>query len=141
MIQKPFSKKTQYIWCPECKQGAHAVSHLPVGTKTAWYCDDCGAHFRVHVLSLDQVDCEAIPGERKVKRLVTLRSRAPVTLLVEGMTLLPDDDEVHHAQFYYDEHTCPTNYLGRVVEVIDEKGERDPHGVFEFVSIEPWPTR
>lgn len=138
MIQNPFQKSERYIRCPGCGKSEHQVSHLPLGTETAWYCDDCGVRFRLRVISADCVNCEVIPVESKEKRLVTLRSAGPVTLLVEGMVLLPNDDEEGHERFFYDEHTCPTNYMRKVVKVIDAEGDEDPHGVFAFVKLEPW---
>lgn len=108
MFQRPFAKHERYIRCPGCGKSEHQVSHLPVGKKTAWYCEECGIHFRLHVISADAVDCEPIPGERQEKRLVVLRSTAPVTLHVEATVYVPAE------------------------------GNRDPHGVFEFISMEPW---
>lgn len=138
MIQRPFTKPERYISCPACGKGAHQICHLPVGTKTAWYCDECGVHFRLHVLSAGEVDCE-LTGGSKEPRLITLRSVGPVTLLVRGMALLPcrGGDEGH--EYFYNEHACPVNFMGEVVNVIDENGNEDPHGVFAFVSSAPWP--
>ena len=140
MTQTPFQKPERYIRCPACGKSEHQVSHLAPGTQTSWYCDDCGVRFDVRVISPESVDCEVRPGESKEKRLVTLRSSGPVTLLVEGMVLLPADadDEESSQRYFYDDHTCPTNYLPSVVKVIDAEGDEDPHGVFAFVSIEPW---
>ena len=140
MIQTPFIDQTKYIFCLACGQGRSAVSHLQVGAETAWYCDECGVRFSVRVISADQV--ETIPSltERKVKTLVTLRSDAPVTLIVEGMRLENDSkpDDWENDSFFYDEHTCPTNYLTEVVKVIAEDGDEDPHGIFAYVKTEPW---
>ena len=69
---------------------------------------------------------------------MTLRSSGPVTLLVKGMALLPHNNEEDHQRFFYDEHTCPTNFMPNVVKVIDADGDEDPHGVFAFVKSEPW---
>jgi len=136
MIQKPFTKPDRYICCPGCGKGEYGVSHLPLGTKTSWYCDECGVLFTLQVISPDEIDTE-VTSKRQEKRLITLKSEGPVTLLVEGLAFIPGDSE-EHQRYYYDEHTCPTNYMPNVVQVIDEAGDRDPHGVFRFISAEPW---
>jgi hypothetical protein len=46
-----------------------------------------------------------------------------------------DEDDSH--RYYYNEGTCPTNYLG-VLKVFDDEGDDDPHGIFEFVKCDPW---
>jgi hypothetical protein len=35
-------------------------------------------------------------------------------------------------EYFYNEHTCPTNYLG--VEAVIAHGDDDPHGALEFVA-------
>ena len=37
-----------------------------------------------------------------------------------------------HAQYFYEEHTCPTNWLR--IPMISVAGNHDPHGLFEFVD-------
>jgi ribosomal protein L37AE/L43A len=140
-VQETFQKTERYVKCPACGKSEHAVSHLPPETKTAWYCHDCGAKFKVYVISHNFVDCEVVAGEKMEKRLVTLRSLEPVTLLVEGMVLLPDDGEEESLRYFYDEHTCPTNFMGQIVEIVDANGDKDPHGIFAFVKSEPWNKR
>lgn len=136
-IQRPFTKSERFIKCPACSKYESRVDHLPQGTKTAWYCDLCGVRFRLEVLSDGRIECEVIEGQSKAKRLVTLRSEGPVTIQIATFTLLPIKDEIYSSRYYYEEHTCPTNYLRDVVKVISEDGDEDPHGIFKFVSIEP----
>lgn len=137
ITQLSYTKPDRYIVCPACNKDEKRVDHLPEGTKTAWYCDECGVRFRVHILPFGRVGCEVMPGEEKSPRVVTLKSTRPFTLQLNAFTLLPDDDEVGHASYHYNEHTCPTNFLGEVFRVIAEDGEEDPHGIFQFVKIEP----
>lgn len=144
MTQSTFTKPERYILCPACKKEDFRVCHLPTGTKTKWVCDECGVHFRVHVISADEVNTEIVEEVRTEKTLVTLRSEGPVTLVVEGLrhtsAKIPEDvDEFDRQErYYYDEHTCPTNYLSCVRKVIDEDGDEDPHGIFKYVKTEPW---
>lgn len=45
------------------------------------------------------------------------------------------EDELAHQKYHYNEHTCPTNYIGDVLKVVDPAdGDQDPHGIFKFVS-------
>ena len=62
---------------------------------------------------------------RREKTLVTLRSEGPVTLIVEAWR---DVDHADMDSYYYNEHTCPTNYLRDVLVVIQELDERVPVG-------------
>lgn len=139
MRQTPHLKTERYIFCPICGKEGKRVDHLPIGCKTVWYCDECGGEFRLQVIEGGDVECEAT-GHRKDRTLVTLRSDAPVTLVVEGMVFsqTPEDEREHHVEYFYNEHTCPTNYMGNVLRVISGDGDTDPHGIFRFVKVEPW---
>lgn len=145
MIVTPFQKPERYIACPACGQGERQVSHLAIGQTTAWYCDSdtCGRHFSLEVLKTGDVLLAVLP-ERKVPTFVTLRSEQPVTLVVKGMQFVKDGDEPKypddHDQYFYNEHTCPTNYLG-VEQVKTDDGDTDPHGVFVYVKTEPWSAK
>jgi hypothetical protein len=49
------------------------------------------------------------------------------------------EEYAEHQRYHYNEHTCPTNYLGQVEEIAVEYLNRggwdtDPHGIFKFVS-------
>ena len=44
----------------------------------------------------------------------------------------------YNEEYFYNEHTCPTNYMTEVVKVISEDGNEDPHGIFAYVKTEPW---
>lgn len=43
-----------------------------------------------------------------------------------------------HDAYFYDEHTCPTNWTDEIVAVIS-KGDEDPHGFATFVRRIPVP--
>lgn len=143
MIVTPFTKPDRFVSCPACGKGAHSVSHLKPGTGTAWYCDerDCGKRFGLKVLSNLDIELKILPS-RSVPTLVTLRSVDPVTIVVEGIDLVEGDlltsRTYEHDQYFYDESTCPTNYLKRVIQVQDSSGDSDPHGIFKYVKTEPW---
>lgn len=140
-----FTDPTRYIACPACGTGRHGVSHLvALGRVTfgPWYCDACGHGFTGEVVDAHTVVTRP-HGDRKVPTLVTLElppQAGPVRFLVEGMRFVPadgsDDGEDHDAQdaYFYEEHTCPSNWLG--VDVVAPDGDPDPHGLFRWVSTE-----
>ena len=62
-----------------------------------------------------------------VTSTLVLLKRNGIYLIVNGY------GDKEHDQYFYNEHTCPTNYMGDVEAVIYEK-DADPHGVFEWVA-------
>ena len=59
----------------------------------------------------------------------------PVYFVVEG--LVSDEDvkeQQKHARYFYEEHSCPTNWIDQTAAVI-HNGDADPHGFLEFVRI------
>jgi len=53
---------------------------------------------------------------------------------VEGANIMPRDDEDRRAseQFFYEESSCPTNWLKPTMVYVD--GDSDPHGLLKFVA-------
>jgi hypothetical protein len=68
---------------------------------------------------------------------------APVYFVVEGLAPYPEDDTTRdeHERYFYEEHTCPTNFVGGDVVALYENGDRDPHGAFRFVRSVWMPKR
>jgi len=50
--------------------------------------------------------------------------------LEEGET---ENDRFDRKRFYYEEHTCPTNYIP-IYDILAPE-DVDPHGAFEFVGL------
>jgi hypothetical protein len=76
---------------------------------------------------------------RYSKRLILLRVDRPCFFVVEGNAYFSkptdtEEDAVSHATYYYDEHTCPTNWTDNIVAVIQD-GDDDPHGFARFVRM------
>lgn len=74
----------------------------------------------------------------------------PIYFVVEGLGTLKDgesyEDFQGHQSYFYEEHTCPTNFVGPHSEgygvvALYEGGDRDPHGVFRFVRAVWMPQR
>jgi hypothetical protein len=138
--QVPYTKPDRFIRCPECSKGEWRVDHLVgLGWRSfgPWYCDECGFGFTGAVLDDGTVRTRA-HASRVVPTHVTLRLEEPVTLVVKGMRFIegrdqPDDPD-EHDRYYYEEHTCPTNFLKCVVEVYGANSEADPHGVCRYMG-------
>lgn len=58
-----------------------------------------------------------------------------VYFIVESLS----DSDPESKSYYYEEHSCPTNYI-RVVEIITD-GDSDPHGLFDYVKTVELPIR
>jgi len=58
----------------------------------------------------------------------------PIYFVLEGCARFESDAELQdHHQYFYEEHTCPTNFIHGVVGIFHD-GDRDPHGVFDHVK-------
>lgn len=127
--------KTQtYLSCPECGADAHSWGERAVGSSFGpWYCDDCGFGIK-GVATEDGADIEEAGG-RKLNTLVLLRLYEPlkngnsVHIVVEGMTFVKpgQDPDFSNDEYFYNEHTCPWNYLRLPLK---DGEDCDPHGVF-----------
>lgn len=138
--------KQDFAICPWCNgESGCRVDHLyndHWGGFGPWACKECRRHFRGKVNA---------PGEVTVERDkdATFTSRQMVLLKIEGKAcpvyFVMDHPRYHHngkvesdeerqgsTQFFFEEHSCPTNWLDECVAVIDD-GDCDPHGFLEFV--------
>ena len=76
------------------------------------------------------------PFHAKLRKTLVLLKFADAYFVVEGLGDVDDSlaEVKTHAEYYYNEHTCPTNFA-RCFEAIVHKGDFDPHGVFQFVDV------
>lgn len=138
-----------HIVCPHCRKPASTIDHLKedkVDGNFKWYCNQCGYQYEF------ATNChgDVVPGSLKLtghrteKTLVLLRN-GQVGLVVEGMRFVPGDgqeDDNEHDSYFYDEHTCPTNFMASVKAVFDlEKRDVDPRGIFHHVLSLPYDGR
>ncbi len=139
MTQEPIARTKHHILCPHCSQGEATVDHCEPGFVSRWVCDECGGHYRIE---RPGKSFQFLLEPLLQKTLVTLESKGPVRLIVEGMSHTLKDgkpDPEDHDEFFYNEHTCPTNFMHNVVKVVDPAdGNEDPHGIFAYVSTAPW---
>lgn len=141
---KPHTKS--YIACP-CGEGEwRAPTQVPLRSSYTWFCDGCGILFTIKPLENGTFDLTA-NDQRKQKILATLESGGPVRVVIEGIVFSHKDgafdsqlEQYNKLQFFYDEHTCPTNWTANIVQMIDpaDEEDKDPHGIFKLKSIEPW---
>ncbi len=127
-------RTTTYAVCPSCGKDAGTVDHL-LGiavVKTAWYCDHCGERYSLDFKADGSVQIEQMPGERIVKTFDVLRlppQDKDVYFIVSGMRFEPGEN---HAEYFYESHSCPTNWLRP--EMVYHDGDSDPHGLIKFVA-------
>lgn len=135
---------------------------LNLKTSTSWYCDSCGEKYALTFHGGGRVDIAKDKGRKVTTLdLLVLRPQdKPVYFIVEGMRFEDEPsviDKIHynaaklrgesvtleisertdteehgHKQFYYESHSCPTNWLKPEMVYFD--GDSDPHGVIEFVA-------
>ncbi len=131
---------TTKIGCPNCGAATGSLGHLLDGKSHCfgpWYCDDCGREYH------GQVDTDGSVQIRMgksfwVKSLNVLAinpQETPIYFVVEGgEPVNPDEprDPHHGGRYYYEEHSCPTNFVP--VELISQDGDHDPHGIFTYLG-------
>lgn len=138
-----------FIKCPACENGEHRIDHLFESAKKQgsvsfgpWNCHHCFKAFGGKVYADQTVLVEVVEDRaRFVPTYVHLKSNhkeKPIhlvlrTRLMEKSVKDQRAGDSSNLQYYFDEGTCPTNYLRDVV-LIAEGGDFDPHGVFSFVD-------
>ena len=150
---KVYTYAKRYFRCLACEKGEMSIEHLIDSPQKLswgpWYCSECGMGHK-GTAGEGSVDAE-LAGGRKEDALVLLKLdpgagtvyltvRSPRFLSnrtsLEGKAQYDDGD-----RYYYNEHTCPTNYLRNVVEILqvlpDGTSSADPHGIFEYQGTAP----
>lgn len=139
-----------FLICPWCgaKSGCrvdHLYGEAPRGFGP-WYCEACGEAMEgtVQIGPLVQVH-KAASTKRMTPRLVLLKRDGPSPVYfvvsdhdhIDGVEPTDEERQVN-AEYLYEEHSCPTNWLRDVVAVIED-GDADPHGFLSFVRACPSP--
>lgn len=138
-----------YIPCPCCVDGRWRADQLNIGQSTTWTCENCRSQAKIMRMNEDDFDTTPT-GFQETPVTVTLQSRTEPKITLKLNTWKYDcykndtKEEYDNAlEYLYNVHTCPTNWM-RDVEQIEYQGNTDPHGVFEFVSVDdghfvdPW---
>lgn len=137
MLAKLETETMTYVSCPHCGKRAGRIDHL-FGDRLPrswgpWYCDECGGAYEGTVVSPTEIAIEKRDGRRKIDTLdlLMIPARAePVYLVLNSWRWEGDED--HGKEYFYEEHTCPTNWTDQIEAFILD-GDADPHGVAQFV--------
>jgi hypothetical protein len=131
----------RFTRCLACTDGEFLIEHLfeRDGTAGPWYCANCGEG---HNFKVTDGECAvSLANKRKVETSVLLKippKQHSIYFLVRGMRFEPDerstDEQYGGHRYFYEEHTCPTNWLHHVEE-IQFNGDTDPHGLAELVDV------
>lgn len=143
-----FTKQKTFIVCPTCGEATNGIDHLflPENNvtfpfKSGWYCnnDKCGHHFEFE-----------IGADKQVSWVKKLEDKSPIRTVYDLLVLPPQknpvylvlktkdygssrsEEEFRDRHYFYEEHTCPTNWTEKIESIISE-GDDDPHGLFQFV--------
>lgn len=131
-----------HIVCPACNKPAGTIDHFTNPVSTRWYCDICGEQYSFTVTKQNNeliVSDLKLTGNKKNDCLVLLKN-GDIGLVVKGMYFNNEFDSNH--EYFYNEHTCPVNYLKDIKDVFDLKNkDTDPHGIFEYVRTLPYDDR
>lgn len=127
-----------YFLCPECGKYRHSYGHLLDGKEQrwgTWFCGNCGLGVDVHVTAEGKLTVKQRPEvPRFLNQLVLLR-RGNLFLVVKHRHA--EDTTEDQVRYYFDEHTCPTNYFRDTQVIIQLPDNADPHGLFSYVCSAP----
>jgi hypothetical protein len=132
----------QRLFDEELTPFALTSSWGPRGEKQAgpWYCGICYQGWNLRAFRDGTLDVEPAPSKDGITgkcrpHLVLLKippQDEEINLVVQGMSFTEEINE-ESEKFYYEENTCPINYLRAVQEV--HLGENtDPHGLAEYLG-------
>lgn len=129
----------QYVACPECGENTGSTFDAEHHSRGfgPWWCDECGAGYMGRPDGARGIKLE-LTGERHIDTTVLLeippQSRS-IYLATKGMRFmgLGEEDDEGGQHYFYEEHTCPTNWL-RDVFRISINGDSDPHGLAKYVD-------
>ncbi len=139
-------RKNLVFSCPDCEKEEFSIGHLyemKADNFGPWYCGHCGSGWvgllRGDSLSLKRTEKRA----RRVRVVLELRPQTePLRFEFTEMRLkygVDDEEDRDTAANFYEEHTCPTNWI-RSVKTIYIGEDNDPHGIVELVEFEEVPT-
>lgn len=131
-----------YIVCPHCGENSggsidHLIADHAERNWGPWYCDHCGCGFTGAITAAGAISVEKTKDSfTKCFDLLRISPQEhPVYIVRE--TRHPTDREPESTQFYYESHSCPTNWLNDI-EMISIEGDQDPHGLIEYVESAPF---
>ena len=130
----------RYIKCPKCQQGEFEVEHLFAIERNdfgPWYCDECGISFDGTITADGEIDFTFSDSIRiPAKILLQVEPQKESIFFMLDGSIYRDHHETEEdinqfLRYFYEEHTCPTNWLKDVCEV-KIGDDTDPHGLATF---------
>lgn len=138
----PPSAMILHAVCPHCGKVDGRLDHLLAAAATKpygfgpWECYGCKQYYAGMLSNIDGTPSVATtksdkPKSEEVYDLLVLSPQdKPVYLIVSTEDYGRKERD---QSFYYNEHTCPTNWIKDVVGIVIGN-DPDPHGLFEFVG-------
>ena len=132
----------RYAACPECGGKVGSIEHLDgddIHQLGPCFCEGCGRGWRIRTNGRDVCDMEIDERRRWMPATVTMvlpPQKESIVLTLLAHTFDERDKEFGAGDaYFYDEHTCPTNWMRDVAEIrIGDNA--DPHGLFKFEKIQ-----
>lgn len=134
-----------YLVCPNCKTRTnHTVNHIVEtgrGVFGPWTCEHCRAEIfgrvnkKTNTLEVHADMDNPSRTDKGYHLLCIPPMQKPIYFVVSGsVSSTKTPEEVANSNgYYYNSHTCPTNFLRSVVAMCYSQ-DPDPHGVFRYVG-------
>lgn len=139
--------KHEFAMCPWCdEKSGGRVDHLYDMAMPCsfgpWQCDKCKKQFRGTIIapgdvSLVRDESARDSFSRSIALLKFDGKEGPVYFVMDhnryhNGEVESDEENQSHQRYFFEEHSCPTNWLRECVAVIED-GDCDPHGFLDFV--------
>jgi ribosomal protein L37AE/L43A len=132
----------EYILCPHCgEKSGQRICHLYDQTPRRfgpWACENCDKYFSGTVNAPSDVTLvkEDKPPKKRLLTLLKFPGKDGDVFFIQNHFDYghsdPYDELQSHNQYFFEEHSCPTNWL-RNTAVVVQNGDHDPHGFLEYV--------
>lgn len=143
---KPILLTTRSFVCPHCNNHNFIYEHLcrqGVPGEWKWNCPKCVSDISFSLNEQLAIEVTNIKVAKHPKALVLLRLepndgdslKKPLYLIITTLNYTHTEDLAEYSkqeEYYYDIHTCPSNFLGGATVVYGD--DDDPHGIFKFVE-------
>lgn len=137
-----------YVACANCGEGISSHAHITTPQSTKWTCDACSSENYIVFGEGGAVTSVSLTGNGSIMgaglMVSTNTQDDPIFLFIDvpfyahnmkDGKLIIDDEFASGQEYYYDSHTCPTNWIQGQVRKIVHRGDDDPHGVFVLIGL------
>lgn len=146
-----FTVPVEFVACPRCQAPITPLSHVLVHADKTYrcQCEKCGAGV-VFTHDGNEIKSGIADTRRHVEIRILFCSQLTnpagehIWIFVPHMTpVTKEENVIYNSTFeaisrYYNEHTCPTNWLRSADAIVTDTGgyiDSDPHGVFVVAGI------